>query len=129
MVLRPGAEVVLVSTGTQTSRTMDACHRLIQAGFEVGLVHVPFLKPLDTSSLYEAIRHSRLVVSVEEHTTIGGLGGAVAEVIAEKGGPRLRRIGIDDVFGESGTNDDLLERFGLSPASIVERVQAWMDGN
>jgi len=126
IVLRDGADVVMVSTGTQTPRTLAAAEQLANDGIDAGVVHVPVLKPLDGDALVATLRGRRLVVSVEEHTVVGGLGGAVAEVIAEAGGPRLRRIGLQDVYGESGPNDELLERYGLSPARIADQVRTWV---
>jgi transketolase len=67
------------------------------------------------------------VIAVEEHSVIGGLGSIVAELVAERGGPRLRRIGIEDRFGESAPNDALLEAFGLSVDRVAERVRAFAD--
>ena len=126
VVLRAGWDVVLVSTGTQTSRTVTAAEILVGEGLAVGVVHVPVLKPLDGDALAAALATARLVVTVEEHTVIGGLGGAVAEVLAERGaGPPLRRIGLPDVYGASGPNDALLDRYGLSPERVAERVRGW----
>ena len=124
--LRTGdGRVWVVSTGTQSSRTLEAAELLAAHGLEIDLVHVPVLKPLD-AALLAGLAGARVVVTVEEHTVIGGLGGAVAELLAEQGGgPPLRRIGIPDVFGESGPNDALLEHFGLSPARVADRIRAW----
>jgi transketolase len=127
VVLRDAPELVLVSTGTQTARTLEAAEQLVAAGIDVGVVHIPVLKPLDVEGVLRSLRGRRLVVSVEEHTVVGGLGGALAEVIAEHGGPRLRRIGLADTYGESGPNDALLDRYGLSVARIVDRVRTWVD--
>ena len=125
--LRTGdGRVRIVSTGTQSSRTLEAAELLAANGLDVDLVHVPVLKPLDGAALLAALAGASLVVTVEEHTVIGGLGGAVAELLAEQGGgPPLRRIGLPDVFGESGSNDALLEHFGLSPARVADRIRAW----
>ena len=118
--------VRVVSTGTQSSRTMEATELLAADGLAVDLVHVPVIKPLDGAALLAALDGASLVVTVEEHTVIGGLGGAVAELLAEQGGgPPLRRIGLRDVFGESGSNDALLEHFGLSPARVADRIREW----
>jgi transketolase len=127
--LRTGdGRIRLVSTGTQTSRTLEAVEALRADGLAVGLVHVPVLKPLDGRGLLAALSGARLVITVEEHTVIGGLGGAVAELLAEQGGgPRLRRIGIRDVFGESGANDALLDHFGLSAARVAGQVRTLAD--
>jgi transketolase len=125
--LRTGdGRIRLVSTGTQSSRTLEAAELLAAGGLDVSLVHVPVLKPLDGAALLAALDGASLVVTVEEHTVIGGLGGAVAELLAEQGGAGpLRRIGLPDVFGESGPNDALLEHFGLSPARVADRIRAW----
>ncbi len=125
--LRTGdGRVRVVSTGTQSSRSLEAAELLAAGGLDVDLVHVPVLKPLDGAALLAALAGSSLVVTVEEHTVIGGLGGAVAELLAEQGGgPLLRRIGLPDVFGESGPNDALLEHFGLSPTRVADRIRAW----
>ena len=129
-VVRTGeGRVRLVSTGTQTSRTLEAAELLATAGLSVDVIHVPVLKPLDGVSLLAALTDAELVVTVEEHTVIGGLGGAVAELLAEAGaGPPLRRIGLQDVFGESGANESLLDHFGLSPTRVADQVQAWVAG-
>ena len=124
IVLREGGDVLLISTGTQAARTLSAAELLAGTGLDAGVVHVPVLKPLDSAALRALVAGHRLVVTVEEHTIVGGLGSAVAEVIAEHGGPPLRRIGIEDRFGESGPNDALLELFGLSVERVTGRVRA-----
>jgi len=126
IVLRAGRDVVLVSTGTQSTRTLTAAEQLADDGLDVGVVHVPVLKPLDASGLLAEMAGRRLVVTVEEHTIVGGLGGAVAEVLAEASGPPLRRIGLQDAYGESGPNDALLERYGLSPARVADQIRAFL---
>jgi transketolase len=127
-ILRHGRDVALVSTGTQTTRTLSAAELLAADGIDAGVVHVPVLKPLDGEALLGAIGGHRLVVTVEEHTVIGGVGSAVAELIAEAGDvhPRLRRIGLQDVYGESGPNDALLERYGLSATRVAAQVQVFL---
>ena len=126
VVLRTGGEVLLVSTGTQTARTTEAAGTLAAAGLDIGHVHVPMLKPLASGALARLIADARLVVTVEEHSIIGGLGGAVAEILAEHGGgPPLRRLGLPDVFGESGSNGALLDKYDLSPGGVATRVAAW----
>ena len=128
--LRTGdGRIRLVGTGTQSSRTLEAAGILATGGLDVSVIHVPVIKPLDGDALLHVLEGAELVVTVEEHTVIGGLGGAVAELLAERGGgPPLRRIGLPDVFGESGPNDALLEHYGLSATAIAERVRAWVDG-
>ena len=123
--LKAGGDVALVSTGPQTSRVMEAADRLSQVGVTATVVHVPSIKPLDAAALVAAVGAVSLVVTVEEHSVHGGLGGLVAEVLTGSGAsPRIERIGLDDVWGESAGNDFLLDKHGLSPARIAERVSS-----
>lgn len=122
--LREGADVTLVSTGVQTSRTMDAATLLAPVGVQARLVHVPTLKPLDEAGLIRELQDSSLVITVEEHTVIGGLGGLVAETAAASlPGIRVIRVGLADGWSESAPNDYLLDTYGLSPAKVAEQVQ------
>lgn len=121
--LRQGDDVALVSTGPQTSRTLQAADLLQQTGTSATVIHVPSLKPVDASGLVAAIGDSPLVVTIEEHSVHGGLSGLVAEVLTAAGpSPRVLRIGLDDVWGESADNDFLLDKHGLSPERIADRV-------
>jgi transketolase len=125
--LREGGDVALVTTGTQAARTLTAAERLAEGGLDVAVVHVPTIKPLDADALWTLLQGRRLVIAVEEHSVIGGLGAIVADLIAERGGPRLRRIGIEDRFGESAPNDVLLDAFGLSVERVAARVRAFAE--
>ncbi len=121
--LRGGDDVTLISTGPQTARTLAAAELLADSGIQAAVLHVPSLKPLDDDALREAVGDSRLVVTAEEHSVIGGLGGLVAEVVTGRpGAPRIERIGLDDTWGESAGNDFLLDKHGLSAGRIAERV-------
>jgi transketolase len=122
--LREGSDVLLVSTGQQTSRTLVAAERLAAAGIAAGVVHVPSIKPLDETQLADAVRDVPIVVTTEEHSIIGGLGGLVAEVVGSRAPRRVERIGIDDVWGESASNAWLLDHHGLTAERITARVQA-----
>ena len=127
-VLRTGADVTLVSTGVQTSRTLQALDLLAERGIDAGLVHVPMLKPLDEGALLGAIEGAPLVVTVEEHSVIGGLGGLVSELVAGTGiGPAVRRVGLADGWSESAPNDFLLDKYGLSPARVAEQVAGHLE--
>ena len=120
--LRQGGDVTLVSTGPQTSRVLRAADKLQERGTSTTVVHVPSLKPLAAAALVAAIGAVPLVVTVEEHSVHAGLGGLVAEVLTAAGtSPRIQRIGLDDVWGESADNDFLLDKHGLSPDRIADR--------
>jgi transketolase len=122
-VLRTGEDVALVCTGVQTARVLDAADLLAASGCRASVVHVPSVKPLDDVALRAVLAGTPLVVTVEEHSVLGGLGGLVAEVMsAAAGTPPIRRLGIADRWGESAPNDDLLDRYGLSAERVAARV-------
>jgi transketolase len=122
--LREGGDVALVSTGGQTARVLEAAEHLGSAGIAAAVIHVPSIKPLDTEMLVKLVGGAPLVVTVEDHSVHGGLGGLVAEVLTSAGSsPPIDRIGLDDTWGESAGNDFLLDKHGLSGTRIAERVQ------
>jgi transketolase len=122
--LREGTDVTLVSTGVQTVRVLEAAELLEREGVSALVLHVPTLKPLDEEAIVQAAMQTGLVVTAEDHSIIGGLGSAVAETLGEKYPVPLRRVGIRDVFGESGANEALLEKYGLTPGHVVDAVHA-----
>jgi transketolase len=127
VVVREGRDVTLISTGAQTPRVVDAAELLAADGIEAHVLHVPTLKPLDVSAIVSAAERTGRVVTVEEHTVIGGLGGAVAETLSEHRPTPVRRLGLQDVFGESAPNDALLEMYGLSAARVAEQVRGGLE--
>ena len=121
--LRDGSDVVLVSTGPQTGRVLAAAEQLATAGVEARVVHVGCLKPLDEGALTAELAGYDLVVTAEEHSVLGGLGGLVAEVLTAAGpAPRIERLGVKDVWGESAGNDFMLTKHGLSAELVAGRV-------
>jgi transketolase len=121
--LRRGSRVALVSTGPQTVRTLAAADLLAEHGVDPTVLHLPTIKPVDEAGLLAALEGHELVVTTEEHTVLGGLGGLVAEILTAAGpSPAVERIGIDDTWGESADNAYLLEKHGLSPQRITERT-------
>ncbi len=124
VVVREGRDVTLVSTGAETPRVVDAAELLAGQGIEAHVLHVPTLKPLDVPAIVAAAERTGFVVTVEEHTVIGGLGGAIAETLSEHRPTVVRRLGLQDVFGESASNDDLLDLYGLSATRVAEQVAA-----
>ncbi len=122
--LRDGADLLLVSTGQQTARTLAAADLLAEQGIGAGVLHVPCVKPVDETAIAAAAAAVPLVVTTEEHTVLGGLGGLVAEIVTAHEPRRVLRIGIQDTWGESAPNAWLLDRHGLTAERIVERVLA-----
>lgn len=126
VTVRTGRDVSIISTGVQTTRVVEAADLLSQWGIDAGVLHVPTIKPLDDAAIIDAASATGLVVVVEEHTTIGGLGGAVAELLSEQYPVPVRRLGIQDCYGESGSNDALLEKYRLSATAVAADVRSWL---
>lgn len=122
VVMRAPAEIVFISTGVVTERCLRAADILAARGIGAGVVHAHTVKPLDDEAILNATAAARLVVTAEEHVLAGGLGGAIAELFADKGAARsLLRLGIPDVFTKKyGSQDDLLKSFGLAPEGLAE---------
>ena len=120
--LREGNDVVLFTNGHMVSIVLEAADLLAGHGIHARVVNVSTVKPLDEEAVLAECETVRRAFTVEEHNIIGGLGSAVAEVLAAAARIPLLRIGVRDVFGESGLADELLEKHGLLPSGICERV-------
>ena len=124
--LKEGTDVLLVSTGPQTYRCKEAADLLAKEGISAGVLHVPSIKPINADELVKACEGAPIVVTVEEHSIYGGLGGLVAEILSERSPRRVVRVGIEDRWGESAPNEFLLDLFQLSAARLSERVQSML---
>jgi transketolase len=119
-----GAEACIVASGMMIPAALAAARTLEQNGVSASVLNVPVIKPLDGATVTGAARQSRIVITAENHTVVGGLGSAVAEAMAEAGlAVPLRRVGIADVFAESGSREYLFNRYGLGTQHIVDA--AW----
>ena len=125
--LRAGADVLLVSTGQQTARTLEAAETLEADGIHAAVLHVPSIKPVDVAAIAAAAAAVPLVVTTEEHTVTGGLGSLVAEIVTRHVPRAVERIGIQDTWGESAPGAWLLERHGLTAERVAERVRRTLD--
>jgi transketolase len=123
---REGTDVALISTGAQTPRCLEAADQLAADGVSALVLHLPTIKPLDEDAIVAAAEATGKVVTAEDHTVIGGLGGAVAEVLGEKRPTPMKRIGIRDTFGESADNDDLLAKYGLTSEHVADAARVLM---
>jgi transketolase len=127
--LRTGRDVVLISTGLMTMRALQAAARLEADHVDVAVLHVPTIKPLDRAAILAAARTDRLVVTLENHTVIGGLSEAVASTLAYNGvGTRVVPIALPDEFLAAGALPTLHDRYGLSTDAIVSKVKAELGG-
>ena len=126
IIMREGEDALLISTGITLKIVLDAAQQLEKAGIAAAVLHLPTVKPLDRDLILQLAGEVRAVVTVEEHSIIGGLGGAVAEVLAEadfENPLRFRRIGIPDTFPEDyGSQNSLLERYGITSEKTVATV-------
>lgn len=118
--LAHGADVAIISTGVQTIRALEAAAILEERGVSALVLHVPTLKPLDVEAICDAASSVTAVVTAEDHSIIGGLGSAVAETLGEHLPRPMRRVGLQDTYGESGPNEALLEKYGLTPRHIAD---------
>lgn len=125
-VVKEGEAVTVFSTGVHTTRVYEAAEMLADEGIDVHLVHVPTLKPLDVAGIVNAAEKTGLVATAEEHTIIGGLGGAVAETLGENYPVPMKRLGLPDSFGESGPDDALLDKYGLSVEKTAGAIRAFV---
>ena len=114
-----GSDVTLIATGTMTYQALVAAEKLFKDGIDAEVVHVPTIKPLDIETILKSVRKTGAVVTIEEAQINGGLGGAIAEMLAENLPTPMIRMGMKDHFGESGDPKDLFEHFGLTPKHIV----------
>lgn len=125
---REGSDVTLISTGNMLFETLKAAEILAEKGVSAEVLHMHTVKPIDSEAIAESARKTGSVVTVEEHSILNGLGSAVAETLCEKYPVPLRRVGTKDVFGLSGTMDELMDYFGLRAepiaATALEAIQA-----
>jgi transketolase len=126
-VYAPGVDVTIISTGTMTYQALLAAEQLYKDGIDAEVLHVPTIKPLDEETILKSVRKTGRVVTVEEGQIIGGLGGAIAELLAENHPVPMKRIGMQDRFGESGEPNELLEYFGLDAKHIRLAVHHIME--
>jgi transketolase len=118
-LLRDGSDVGIISTGVQTVRALEAARLLESNQVSAAILHLPTIKPLDVDAIVELATRTGAIVTAEDHSVLGGLGGAVAEVLAEHAPTRMRRVGIQDTYGESGPNDAILEKYGLTARHVA----------
>jgi len=116
-------DVTIFATGTMVHKALDAAKCLKKEKIGARIINIHTIKPLDKNAIVNAAKETGAVITVEEHSIFGGLGGAVAEVLAEEYPVPMKIIGIKDVFGESGEYDELLEKFGLTTTNIVSAAK------
>ncbi len=125
IVLKEGTDVTIIATGLCVNNALEAAAMLEADGISAQVINIHTIKPLDEELVISAAQKTGKVVTAEEHSVIGGLGSAVAEVLSEKCPTKMMRIGINDCYGESGPALKLIEKYGLDAKSIYEKVKAF----
>ena len=126
VVLREGKDVTLVATGLEVAETLEAAEMLAADGIDAKIINIHTIKPLDEDLIVAAAKETGKVVTIEEHSVIGGLGSAVCDVLSEKAPTKVLKIGVNDTFGESGPAKVLLAKYGLDAKGIYEKVKAFV---
>lgn len=124
--LKPGQDVAILATGIMVDVALLAREELLKRDIEAQVIDIHTLKPLDVEAVIAAAKETGALVTAEEHSVIGGLGGAVAEALAENLPTPLKRVGLKDVFGESGKPEELLVKYELTPEAIVQAALSAM---
>lgn len=123
VVLREGKDITIITTGLPVSNCLEAAEKLAADGIDAKVINIHTIKPLDEELVVAAAKETGKVVTVEEHSVIGGLGSAVCDVLAEKAPTKVLKVGINDTFGESGPAAELIKKYGLDTDSIYEKVK------
>ncbi len=121
--LESGNDITIIATGVMVEKALDARKELEKEGISARVINMATIKPIDKDIIIKAAKETKGIVTAEEHNIIGGLGSAVSEVVVENHPVSVLRVGVEDTFGESGTGDELLEKYGLTVENIVEKAK------
>ena len=123
VTLKEGTDVTIITSGLPVSESLAAAEKLAADGINAAVINMHTIKPLDETAVVEAASKTGKIVTVEEHSVIGGLGSAVCDVVAQKAPARVLKIGVNDVYGESGPAAELIKKYGLDAESIYAKVK------
>ena len=126
ILLREGTDLTIVATGLCVNSALEAAEKLAAEGISTEVINIHTIKPLDEEIILESAKKTGKVVTAEEHSVIGGLGSAVCDVLSEKLPTPVKKIGVYDVFGESGPAVKLLEKYKLDGAGVYEQIKDWL---
>lgn len=121
--LTAGDDIAIVSSGMMTPKALDTAAKLRREGIKARVLHYPTIKPFDVEPLVKAAQEIGRIVTIENHSVIGGLGSAAAETLAEHAPARLRRLGVQDRFGESGDDEGFFSKYGMNTENIVQAAK------
>ncbi len=122
-VLDEGTDATVVTNGETLAETIEACNKLKKDGYSIEIIHAPVVKPLDDDTIVKSAKKTGLVITIENHSIIGGLGSAVCELLSEYCPVKVKRIGVKDRFGQSGKWDFLLDYYGLSSDKLFVSIK------
>ena len=123
VVLRDGNDVTIIACGIMVNEALIVADMLKEENINARVINMSTIKPIDTDLIIKAAKETKAIVTAEEHSVIGGLGSAVSEVVSESNPTIVKKVGMNDCFGESGTPGELLEKYGLTAEKIVEKVK------
>ncbi len=126
IVLREGKDVTLIASGLEVAETLAAAEKLAADGIDAKVINIHTIKPLDNELVIASAKETRKVVTIEEHSVIGGLGSAVCDVLSENCPVKVLKIGVEDTFGESGPAKELIKKYELDSEGIYKKVKAFM---
>ena len=126
VMLQEGTDVTLIATGLEVAETIEAAKMLEADGISAEVINIHTIKPLDESLVVASAKKTGKVVTIEEHSVIGGLGSAVCDALCKQAPTKVLKIGMNDVYGESGPAKALLEKYGLDAKGIYAKVKAWI---
>ncbi|MDC7279173.1 transketolase family protein [Butyrivibrio fibrisolvens] len=126
VVLKEGKDLTIFATGLEVNESLEAAKKLAEDGIDAEVINIHTIKPIDADLIVKSASKTGKVVTVEEHSVIGGLGGAVAEVLSEKCPTKMLRIGVKDTFGESGPAVKLLAKYELDAEGIYKQIKAFL---
>ncbi len=121
--LKEGKDISIIATGVMVAKALEAAEKLAEEGISARVINMASIKPIDEEIIVKAAKETKAIITVEEHSIIGGLGSAVAEVVSENHPTRVTRIGTMDTFGESGDGNKLLDKYGLNVENIIEKAK------
>ena len=126
-VLQDGTDVTIFTNGETVAEAIEAVNELTKDGYSIGIVSVPVVKPIDAETIINQAKKSKFVITIENHSVIGGLGSAVCEVLSESHPTIVHRIGVNDKFGQTGKAEELLDCYGLSANKLKEAIKHYID--
>lgn len=121
--VKEGTDVTILATGLMTARALEAAEKLESEGVSVRVINVGTIKPLDGETVLKAAKETKFIVTAEEHSVIGGLGSAVSEFLSETYPTLVKKVGIYDVFGQSGKAEELLEKYELTATKLISVIK------